>query len=240
MAVSALAAASGAPNPRSPARDSQAGVSGAAIVTIAGSGTAEKDASGVVIWLVPLEAMQPVRVAAQRPHYRLVQRNKKFEPGLLVVPVGSVVDCPNADPWFHNVFSLYRGKRFDLGLYQAGAQRSVRFDRIGPSYLFCNIHPEMSGAVVSVDTPYFGISDRSGRVTLPNVPDGRYQLNVWYERSLPEDLKAAGRTVTISDATRSLESIHVVENPNFTVEHKNKYGQDYVPPANPSPAYNRP
>jgi hypothetical protein len=98
----------------------------------------------------------------------------------------------------------------------------------------------MSGAVVAVDTPYFGMSDRNGRATLPNVPDGRYQLSVWYERSLPEDLKAASRTVTISDATRSLEPVRVVENPNFTLEHKNKYGQDYIPPANSSPVYNHP
>ena len=80
-----------------------------------------------------------------------------------------------------------------------GPARSVHFDRPGVSFLFCNIHPEMSGAVVAVDTPYFGMSDRNGRVSIPNVPDGRYQLNVWYERSLPEDLKAASRTVTISD-----------------------------------------
>ena len=99
------------------------------------------DASQVVVWLLPLETVQTVRATTDRPHYRLVQRNKRFEPSLLVIPVGSVVDFPNADPWFHNVFSLYRGKRFDLGLYQAGTQRSVRFDRAGPSFLFCNIHP---------------------------------------------------------------------------------------------------
>jgi hypothetical protein len=95
----------------------------------------------------------------------------------------------------------------------------------------------MSGAVVAVDTPYFGISDRNGLINISNVPDGRYQLNVWYERSLPEDLKTAGRTVTISETNRALEGIRVVENPNFTLEHKNKYGQDYIPPANSSPTY---
>jgi hypothetical protein len=79
-----------------------------------------------------------------------------------------------------------------------------------------------------------------GRVSIPNVPYGRYQLSVWYERSLPQDLKSAGRTVTISEATRALEPVRIVENPNFTLEHKNKYGQDYVPPANTSPAYNKP
>ena len=112
--------------------------------------------------------------------------------------------------------------------------------RAGVSFLFCNIHPEMSGAVIAVDTPYFGTSDRNGRVNIANVPDGKYQLNVWYERSLPEDLKAATRNVTISESARFLDPVRVVENPNFTLEHKNKYGQDYIPPANNSPAYNHP
>src|ERR1700730_6115254 len=139
IAISVLAAC-GAAGSRE-AADRAVRVSGEAVVIVPGL-RAEKDASRVVVWLVPLEAVQPVRTTTERPHYRLVQRNKRFEPGLLVVPAGSVVDFPNADPWFHNVFSLYRGKRFDLGLYQAGAQRSVRFDGPGPSYLFCNIHPE--------------------------------------------------------------------------------------------------
>jgi plastocyanin len=229
MAVSAVAAASGAPNPRSGAKDSQAGVSGAAIVTIAGSGTAEKDASRVVIWLVPLEAMQPVRVAAQGPHYRLVQRNKKFEPALLVVPVGSVVDFPNADPWFHNVFSLYRGKRFDLGLYQAGAQRSVRFDRIGPSYLFCNIHPEMTGVVLAVDSELFAITDKSGHYSIAGAAPGKYILHVWYENGTPESLQALQRQVTIENVNEVLPPVSVKAAKRAQAEHKNKYGQNYDP-----------
>jgi plastocyanin len=200
------------------------------------------DLSDIVIWLVPLApgAGGGSAPPAGHPAPQIAQINKSFDPHVLVIQVGTPVQFPNKDPFLHNVFSLFDGKRFDLGFYEAGSSKVVHFDRPGVSFLFCNIHPEMSGAVVAVDTPYFGISDRNGRVTIQNVPDGRYQLNVWYERSLPEDLKTAGRTVTISDATRLLEPIRVVENPNFSLEHKNKYGQDYIPPANSSPAYNRP
>jgi len=125
---------------------------------------------------------------------------------------------------------MYDGKRFDLGLYEAGTSRSVRFDRPGVSFLFCNIHAEMSAVVVVVDTPYFAMSDRAGHLAIPDVPDGRYQMHVWYERSLPESLKALSRVVTVSGKTRSLGAIRVVDNPNFTLAHKNKYGEDYVPP----------
>jgi hypothetical protein len=199
-------------------------------------------ASNVVVWLVPLSPTDssPSVPPPGHPSPQIAQINKSFDPHVLAIQVGTPVQFPNKDPFLHNVFSLFDGKRFDLGFYEAGSSKTVHFDRPGVSFLFCNIHPEMSGAVIAVETPYFGISDRTGKMTIANVPDGRYQLNVWYERSLPEDLKAATRTVTISDATRALDPVRVLENPNFTLEHKNKYGQDYVPPASSSPVYNRP
>ena len=159
------------------------------------------------------------------------QRQEIGQRDLLVVPVGSVVDFPNADPWFHNVFSLYRGKRFDLGLYQAGAQRSVRFDRVGPSYLFCNIHPEMTGVVLAVDSSLYAISDKAGRYTINGVAPGKYTLHVWYENAKPESLANLQRTVVLDDMTRALPTISVPVVKQIQKEHKNKYGQDYDPDA---------
>ena len=201
---------------------------------------ATADASDVVVWLKVLEQIGAGTTpdASHQKKWQLVQHNKSFHPHVLVVPVGSMVDFPNRDPFFHNVFSLFDGKRFDLGLYEAGATNSVRFDRLGVSFLFCNIHPEMSGVVVAVDTPYFGISDRAGNITIANVPDGKYELHVWYERSLPEDLKSLTRTVTISASATDLGTLGVPENPSFAPGHKNKYGQDYTTP--PTPSYSHP
>jgi plastocyanin len=211
------------------------------------SGTAEQgpspkkaaDASHVVLWLVPLDpSALPRSVPSASGTSELLQRNKSFEPHLLVVEVGTEVQFPNKDPFFHNIFSLFDGKPFDLGLYEAGSSRTVRFDRPGVSYLFCNIHAEMSGVVVTVETPYFGISDRAGHIRIPDVPDGRYQMHVWYERGLPENLEGLNRRVVLSESSRWLGSIRVLTNASFTPLHKNKYGQDYAPPT--TPAYIRP
>ncbi len=204
------------------------------------SGKAPENLADIVVWMKPLDRT-PVDLGSieqARKRLQLVQKNKSFQPHLLVVPVGSSVDFPNRDPFFHNVFSLFDGKRFDLGLYEAGTSNSVRFDRVGVSYLFCNIHPEMSAVVVALDTPYFGLSNREGKVTIANLPDGRYELHIWYERSLPEDLQALTRFVTISSATKDLGTIRIPENASFSPEHKNKYGQDYTPP--PAPGYSHP
>jgi len=131
------------------------------------SGSKAPDTSNVAIWLVPLDpagVTVPVSDRLPKPP-QLLQRNKTFEPHVLIVPLGTMVEFPNQDPFFHNIFSLYDGRRFDLGLYESGTKRSVKFDRPGVSFLFCNIHAEMSAVVLSVDTPYFALSDRNGNVT---------------------------------------------------------------------------
>ena len=204
------------------------------------SGRDVTNASEVVVWLKALDPPREKTVSTEQPgrHPQVIQRNKSFQPHLTVVPVGSVVDFPNHDPFFHNVFSLFDGKRFDLGLYEAGATNSVRFDHAGVSYLFCNIHPEMSAVVVALETPYYGVSDRSGNVTIANVPDGKYELRIWYERSMPEALKSLTRTVRITAEARDLGTVSVPLDAGFTPTHKNKYGQDYAPP--PKEGYPQP
>jgi plastocyanin len=190
------------------------------------------DLSNVAVWLIPLDrsSQAPETVVPAVPAPQLGQHNKSFQPHVLVVQVGTLVQFPNRDPFFHNIFSLFDGKRFDLGLYESGSSRSVLFDRVGVSFLFCNIHAEMSAVVIAVETPYFGKSDHLGHVLIPDVPDGQYQMHAWYERSLPEDLKGLTQRVVISESMRSVGTIRVIDNPNFTTAHKNKYGQDYVLP----------
>jgi plastocyanin len=201
--------------------------------------SAGPDTPGVVVWLVPVESgPKIVSTANANKRLQIIQKNKSFQPHLTVTRVGSVVDFPNHDPFFHNVFSLFDGKRFDLGLYEAGATNSVRFDHPGVSFLFCNIHPEMSAIVVAVDTAYYGVSDRLGNVIITNVPDGKYGLFVWYERGVPEELKALTRSVHISTESRDLGTIAVAEDLAFSPAHKNKYGQDYAPA--PKPGYPQP
>ena len=190
--------------------------------------------SEVVIWLKPLDSsVSQVSESSQEQQGKqpqVAQKNKSFHPHLTVIRVGTLVDFPNRDPFFHNVFSFFDGKRFDLGLYEAGTTHSVRFDHLGISYIFCNIHPEMSAVVVVLDTPYYGIPDKSGLVTIANVPDGKYEMHVWYERSLADTLTKLTRRVNVSASSRELGTIVVTQDPGFTPTHKNKYGQDYPTP----------
>jgi plastocyanin len=197
----------------------------------------KKDLANVVVWLTPLDdrALKAVAEAAPAVTPRLVQKDKKFIPHLLVVPAGTAVEFPNHDPFFHNVFSLFEGKRFDLGLYEAGTTRIVHFDRVGVSYIFCNIHPEMNAVVLALKTPYYGISNAAGKVSIPNVPGGRYTLQVFAETSGLENLKALTRNITVSEQDQSLGVIRVLQD-GPPAPHKNKYGRDYDAPGSDYPA----
>jgi plastocyanin len=199
----------------------------------------DKQARGdVVVWLTPLDQHSELHAVAQQastPLPRLVQKDKRFTPHLLVIPAGTAVEFPNRDPFFHNVFSLFEGKRFDLGLYEAGTTRVVHFDRTGVSYIFCNIHPEMSAVVVSLQTPYYAVSDANGKITIPHVPEGRYMLQVWSERASVDSLKALNREVAVSGGDLSLGTIRLSED-SLPAPHKNKYGRDYDAPGSDYPA----
>jgi len=198
-----------------------------------------KDASRAVIWLTPIGAAveSPKQQPSEIP--QLVQKNKSFQPSLVVIPVGGKVEFPNKDPFFHNVFSLFEGKRFDLGLYESGTTRFVQFDKPGISFIFCNIHAEMSAVVIAVSTPYYGVSDVRGDIGIPNVPAGRYALQVFHSAVAPDTLRALSREITVSDGETTLGSFSLSVN-DVTVAHKNKYGRDYDRPQPDSPAYARP
>jgi len=212
-----------------------------AAITVLNEKKKSEDSSNVVLWLTPAEGtrLAPPPPARPSPPPRLVQKNKSFEPHVLVVPVGTTVEFPNRDPFFHNVFSLFEGKRFDLGLYEAGSTRNVVFDKPGISYIFCNIHAEMSAVVLVLNTPYYGISDRRGQVLLHDVVPGRYILHVWYERALPDALSAMTREITISYGTSTLGLFRVPAS-NLPQAHKNLYGRDYTPPSPAGPTYVHP
>jgi hypothetical protein len=156
-----------------------------------------------------------------------------FTPHLLVIPVGSIVTFPNEDPFFHNVFSLFNGKRFDLGLYEAGSSREVQFSREGVSYIFCNIHPEMSGVVISLSSPYFNVADSAQKFTIRSIPPSDYELHIWIEGAQQPALEKltrrisilAGQVFSVSiDATALFHPVH---------DHLNKFGKSYAQDVRP-------
>jgi plastocyanin len=177
-----------------------------------------------IAWLEPV-AGTPSLPFTPQGHYSLTQKNRTFIPHLQVVPVGSVVQFPNADPFFHNVFSLFDGKRFDLGLYEAGSSKAVTFSREGISYIFCNIHPEMSAVVISLSTPLYAIADADDSLQLHNIPPGDYKLQLWVEGVPQSILAGLSRRIHITEGTLDIGDIKVPL--GSSPPHANKFGNPY-------------
>lgn len=180
----------------------------------------------VVVWLTAVSKTAPL--APLPPgKFALVQKNRMFTPHLLVIPVGSMVSFPNEDPFFHNVFSLFNGKRFDLGLYEAGGTREVQFSREGVSYIFCNIHPEMSAVVISLSTPLYTVADSAEQFAIHSVPAGEYELHVWIEGAPQPFLDQLSRRIALHDGEPGSVSIDASHTYHPADGHLNMYGKPY-------------
>lgn len=206
-----------------------AGLRVTANITLANS--KRNDPTNVAVWLEPVSSKSQAAAERQtKDPLEIKQKGKIFSPRVLISRVGQQVDFPNLDPFPHNIFSNSDVRKFDLGLYQAGESRSLTFNRPGVVPVYCNIHPQMKAYVVVVRTPYYGLSNKSGEVSINDVPPGKYTVKVWHERSNQDTLDELARVVTISPDKTSLGTIQVDETGGaFTLPHKNKDGKEYAP-----------
>ena len=113
---------------------------------------------------------------------RIAQQGERFVPQVVAITRGSVVDFPNADPYFHDVFSLSRAATFDLGSYPRGSSRSWQFPRAGIVKVYCHLHSHMSASILVFDHPYFATPQADGTFALDDLPAGTYQVSAWHER----------------------------------------------------------
>ena len=129
------------------------------------------------------------------------QRSETFVPHLLAIMAGTTVDFPNNDRTYHNVFSLSKARRFDLGRYAAGRSKSIRFDRPGIVRVFCEIHSHMNAFILVFTHRFFSVSDADGRYQIDGVPPGTYTLIAWIEGVIRD-----AKSITVTADTRSVEA----------------------------------
>lgn len=118
--------------------------------------------------------------------HKMWQKEKQFSPQVLVVQKGDEVEFPNGDKLFHNVFSVSRPARFDLGLYKSGESKTVKFKRAGVVDVYCNIHPQMVGKVLVVPTKHYVQTGKDGAYTIPDLPPGDYEVVAWHPHGKDE------------------------------------------------------
>jgi plastocyanin len=214
--VGALVFALFVPGFEPPAAGSAGSISGR--VALTKGSAARADASNAIVWI------EGPRRGSGGGALKMVQESKRFAPRVLIVPRNGTVEFPNNDPVFHNVFSVSGGNRFDLGLYRSGATKSRSFGEPGLVRVYCNIHPQMVGFLMVVDSDFAAVTDRSGAFRFEGVPAGTWTLKAWHEEgtetSVPLVVPATGAApLTVSIDTSAYRPI----------PHKNKYGKEYPP-----------
>jgi hypothetical protein len=135
---------------------------------------------------------------------QILQEHESFSPRVVAVTRGSTIDFPNADPYFHNVFSLSGAATFDLGRYPSGQSRSRLLAKPGIVKVYCHIHSQMSATILVLDNPFFVTPDAEGHFTLSGVPPGQYMLVGWHERVGEEQAAVAVHSGETTTATLSL------------------------------------
>ena len=136
----------------------------------------------------------------------LDQRGEAFRPYVLAIGVGTTVDFINSDATYHNVFSLSKPRRFDLGRYARGRSKSVRFDRPGVVRVFCDIHSHMSAFILVFAHRFFATTDESGAYRIDGLPAGNYSVAVWTDGQVRET-----RPVRVAEETETVSVDFVVE-----------------------------
>lgn len=176
IAASAAAVVGTAGPSKGHAEGAQTGeVSG--VVTVLDDGAPKADRSGIVVYL---ENVPGAAAAGGKKEIR--QKNLAFSPGLMVIVKGTTVEFPNDDKVFHNVFSVSKAARFDLGLYKSGESKSVTFSEPGVVDVYCNIHPQMVTKIKVLDNGFYAVTGADGVFKIKNVPVGTYPAVAWHPR----------------------------------------------------------
>lgn len=168
-------------------------------VSVQGIKTAENIA-------VYVDVIADKKFDAPKDHVVIDQRKMAFIPHVIAVQQGTTVEFLNSDPVGHNVYwpSISGNKKLshNLGTWPKGEKKPFQFNDLGVASLLCNVHPEMSGYVVVVPTPYFAVTDKDGNFEIKNVPAGKYTLKTWSEDGKPTtqaaDLSGASTTVDLT------------------------------------------
>ena len=189
-------------------------------VVLVQDGKPRADASNAVVWIEGLPR------SGGDARLQMKSSSKRFEPHILAVPKNSTVEFPNADPIYHNVFSVSGGNRFDLGLYRSGASKSKKFDEAGLVRIYCNIHPQMIGFVLVVDSGYMAVTGPDGSFRFEGVPAGTHVVKAWHE-----DGAEVSQTVAVRSGPEPPLTLRIDVAGTPPPPHKNKYGKDYKPPA---------
>jgi len=145
-----------------------------------------RSAEGIAVYI---DSVPGKTFPAPEAHVVVDQSHLAFAPHVVVVQQGTTVEFKNDDHVGHNVYwpAVSHNKKLahNMGTWPQGLSKPFTFNDVGDVPLLCNVHPEMSGYIFVVPTPYFAVTDKDGTFTIKNVPPGQYTVKTESESSKP-------------------------------------------------------
>jgi plastocyanin len=172
-----------------------------------------------IVYFIPDNGQYP-EIKAKT--FEISTQNKRFEPSVLAIPVGSEVRFPNMDRILHNVFSVSPESSFDLGLYSAGTAKTVKFDKPGIIYVHCNVHHSMQADILVLETPWYTSVKEDGSFEIENLPDLAGTLYSWHPRA-----NLGSQKIDSLSTNKLLVELEITR--QLVPKHLNKFGKSYRP-----------
>ncbi len=135
---------------------------------------------GVANIVVTLEA-KGVEVKIPDEPVVIDQKNCRFEPHVVVLPVGATLKYENSDPVNHNIHTYSRKNDVVNKNVSGGTNFEQKLENAESFEAKCDIHPWMKSHVVVTDATHWAVTDAKGNFSLKDVPAGDYKAEWWHE-----------------------------------------------------------
>jgi len=135
--------------------------------------------ANTVVFLRNITAGKAMDLPLQRRF--LNQKNCRYEPHILLVPVQGVLTVRSSDPILHTVH-MSGSADYNLPFTTEGQEITRPMIRDGVVDLRCNAgHVWMNGEMVVATHPYYAVTDGEGNFEMSDVPPGQYEIVAWHE-----------------------------------------------------------
>jgi plastocyanin len=141
----------------------------------------------------PTTVNPAAQAAAEKAVVEFDQKNCVFVPHVLAVAKGGKILIKSSDQAGHNVHSLLRGTSFNQGI-QPGSQVTLEVKNAEgrPGQVVCDIHPWMKAWWLTLNNPYFAVTNEQGEFEIKDVPAGEQKVVVWTEATHPAFVTSSG------------------------------------------------
>jgi len=118
------------------------------------------------------------------------QKGCEYSPTILAVQTGQKIVVKNSDQTLHNVHTVPGAGAGNKEINQAQGPNAPDLTYVASTpenfLMFkCEVHPWMFAWVSVFDHPYFAVTDKDGKYTIKDVPDGKYTLQVMHRKAAP-------------------------------------------------------